>query len=270
MKLTILSDIHSNLEALRATLDDAAARGAERILCLGDIVGYNTNPNECIALLREREATCIAGNHDRAVTGQISTHGFNAVAARAVAWTREHIGAQERDYLAALPSKAVFENTLVLVHGALHPETGSELVYLDNDEDRRLSFHALVAHSSGAHICAFGHTHLAGIFERRGDSVRQIEADAENLREDAYYLINPGTVGQPRSNDPRASYMLFDTTRQHVTLARVGYDASVPFAKTRQAGLGRPLGSLPGGLRERLIRSVRAIGLYDAVKRALR
>jgi len=267
MKLAILSDIHSNLEALRAALDDAAARGADRIICLGDIVGYNTNPNECIGLLREQNAVCIAGNHDRAVTGQISTQGFNAVAARGVAWTRERIGAQERDFLSGMPVKAVFDNTLVMVHGALHPEPGSELVYLDNDEDRRSSFHALAAHPSGARICAFGHTHRAGIFERRGDAMRQLDADEVSLRDDAYYLINPGTVGQPRTADQRASYMLFDTARPRVALRRVEYDAAVPFGKTRRAGLGPQPGFPPRTFRKSLVRALRTAGIYDVLKR---
>jgi predicted phosphodiesterase len=270
MKLAILSDIHSNLEALRATLDHATTSGAGRVLCLGDIVGYNTNPNECIALLREHDAICVAGNHDRAVTGQITTEGFSGIAARGIAWTQAHIGTEERDYLAGLPGKALFDNTLVMVHGALHPETGSELVYLDNDEQRRLSFHALAAHASGARICAFGHTHRAGIFERRGDSVRQIEADVASLREDACYLINPGTVGQPRTGDQRATYFMFDTAQRQLALQHVDYDAAAAFTKTRGAGLGPPLGFLSGGLRTRLIRGVRAAGLYDVLKRAVR
>src|SRR5215468_7488789 len=108
MKLAILSDVHANLEALRATLDDAAARGAERIACLGDIVGYNTDPDDCVALLRERVTICVAGNHDRAVAGLIGTEQFSRVAAKAVAWTQSRISAETRDWLARLPLKATF------------------------------------------------------------------------------------------------------------------------------------------------------------------
>ena len=270
MLLAIISDIHANLDALRATLDDIAAHGADRILCLGDIVGYNTEADACIALLRQHDAFCIAGNHDRAVTGQITTEGFPHVAAKAVAWTREHLTAQARGYLAALPSKAVFEGKLVMVHGALHPQVGSEMVRLDNDAERRLSFAALAAHPSGARICAFGHTHQAGIFECHGDLVRQIDCDNAVLRDDACYLINPGTVGQPRSSDRRATYMLFDTARGYLLLRRVDYDFAAALAKTRRAGLAPPLSFLPASIREPLKRGVRAAGIYDMVRGVMR
>jgi predicted phosphodiesterase len=267
MKLAILSDIHANLEALRATLDHATAHGADRIICLGDIVGYNTDPDECVALLRQHDPLCVAGNHDRAVTGQIGIETFSPVAARAAVWTRERIGAETRDYLAALPLKAHLADTLVIVHGALHPEAGCELVYLDNDESRRQSFDALAAHPSGARICAFGHTHRAAIFERCGDAVREIDVDDSTLHEDAYYLVNPGTVGEPRSDDRRATYFLYDAARRHLALQRVDYDASVPFAKTRRAGLARPFSFLPRSLRKTLVSGMRAAGLYGVVKR---
>jgi predicted phosphodiesterase len=263
MKLAILSDIHANIEALRATLDDA--RGADRILCLGDIVGYNTDPEDCIALLRAHDAIAIAGNHDRAVTGQLATEGWPAVAERAVQWTREYLSDDARNYLATLPSKTVAEG-IVMVHGALHPETGSEMVRLDTIEARRLSFAALATHPSGARICAFGHTHQAGIFEQNGEGERALP-DGTVLREDRLYLVNPGTVGHPRSADLRATWLMFDTVTRRLTLRRVDYDYAASFAKTRRAGLAPPLSFLPHGLRKSLVSGVRAVGLYDVAKR---
>ena len=103
MKLAIISDIHANLEALQATLQQISAQTVDRIVCLGDIVGYNANPEECISLLREFDVLCIAGNHDRAVTGQITTEGFSHTAARAVAWTREQLGSDAIEFLASRP-----------------------------------------------------------------------------------------------------------------------------------------------------------------------
>jgi diadenosine tetraphosphatase ApaH/serine/threonine PP2A family protein phosphatase len=182
-----------------------------------------------------------------------------------VAWTRARIGRETRDWLAGLPLKAASAD-IVLVHGALHPATGCELVRLDDDERRRLSFDALKAH--GMHICAFGHTHRAGIFELRGDTMRQIEPDA-TLRADAWYLVNPGTVGHPRSADRRASYFLYDTARRHLALHRVDYDFATAFAKTRRAGLAPPFSSLPRALRATLARGARALGLHDVVKRVV-
>src|SRR5882724_6328409 len=118
MKLAIISDIHANLEALQATLQRISAQTVDRIVCLGDIVGYNANPEECISLLREFDVLSIAGNHDRAVTGQITTEGFSHTAARAVAWTRRQLSADAIEFLAGLPLKLRIDNHLVAVHGA--------------------------------------------------------------------------------------------------------------------------------------------------------
>jgi predicted phosphodiesterase len=267
MKLAILSDIHANLEALRATLDDATRRGVDRILCLGDVVGYNADPDACVALLRQHDPLCVAGNHDRAVAGQIGTESFSDVAARAVAWTRACISGQTRDWLAGLPLKAVFAD-IVLVHGALHPETACELVRLDDDEQRALTFEALLAHASGARICAFGHTHRAGIYELHRGAARSIEADT-TLRANAWYLVNPGAVGHPRSADQRASYFLYDTARRHLALHRVDYDFAAAFAKARRAGLAPRFSFLPRQVRDTLARGVRAVGLHDVVRRVV-
>lgn len=268
MKFAIISDIHANLEALQATLQRVSMQTVDRIVCLGDIVGYNTNPAECIALLREFDVLCIAGNHDRAVTGQITTDGFSYAAARAIAWTRRRLGSDDLAFLAALPLKLRLDGHLVMVHGALHPETGCELVRLNNDELRRLSFKALAADPSGAHVCAFGNTHRLGIFELREDEIVARTGDEVLLREDAYYLINPGTVGRPLTADPRATYFLFDVARQVIAVQRVAYDAAASRAKTRAAGLSERSSFLPGGIRTPLKWGAQALGVYDRMKRA--
>ena len=267
MKLAIISDIHANADALRATLAKISALAVNRIVCLGDIVGYNTEPAACITLLRLAGALCIAGNHDRAVTGQISTAGFSHTAARAVAWTQKRLDAEALDYLAALPLTLSLPGQLVAVHGALHPEHGCETVRLDNDAARDLSFAALMRHPSGVRICAFGHTHRLGIFELENGSVRQRTADEVALRPGAFYLINPGSVGQSRTADRRASFLVLDTARQVVTVHRVSYDADAVLAKTRAAGLMPAFSFLPPPVRDGLRWSVRAVGLSDAVKR---
>jgi predicted phosphodiesterase len=266
MKLALLSDIHANIEALGATLDDAAARGADRIVCLGDIVGYNTDPDACVALLRTHDPVCVAGNHDRAVAGLIPTTRFSPVAAKAVAWTQARISAATRDFLAGLPLKAKFDDKLVLVHGALHAEEDCDLVRLDTDARLALSFAALAAHPSGARVCAFGHTHRAGFHEWRDGIVRAVDADMVELRPDAHYLVNPGTVGQPRATDRDARYMIFDTVRQTITRHGAPYDLAAAMAKTRRAGLAPPLAFLPRPLRATLARGVRAAGLERMVR----
>jgi predicted phosphodiesterase len=268
VKLALISEVHANSEALQATLDDIALRSVDRIVCLGDIVGYNTHPHECIALLRDAQALCVAGNHDRAVCGQITTETFSYTAARAVAWTRARLTSGDFAFLAGLPLKATIDAEVVAVHGALHPDIGCEIVRLDNDESRALSFAALIAHPSGARICAFGHTHDLAIYEfRDGRTVLRAE-DEVRLRDDAYYLINPGTVGAPRGTDRRTTYMILDLARRTVAVYRVAYDASVPLAATRKAGLAPRLWFLPAPMRAVISRSLHVLrGVLASAKR---
>ena len=122
MRIAILSDIHANLPALRAVIDDISEQGrADRVLCLGDIVGYNTEPAECIALVRQVKAVCVAGNHDRAVASVISTEGFSDTAKQAVDWMRERLDPGALTFLAGLPLQASYDHGLVAVHGTLTP-----------------------------------------------------------------------------------------------------------------------------------------------------
>lgn len=261
MRLAILADIHANLEALQAVLGRVAAEGTDRIVCLGDVVGYNANPVECLALLRGLDPVWVAGSHERAVTGQITTAGFSATAARAAAWTRTQLGDDTLEFLAGLPSRACLGSELVAVHGALHPEVGCETVRLDTEERRRLSFDALLRHPSGARVCAFGHTHRLGIFERLQDgTTRELPAEETVLREDAYYLINPGAVGEPRTADRRATYIRLDTSLRTVSTRRVAYDYAAAWSKTRRAGLLPRLWFLPRRVRTALKRGRRSIG----------
>ncbi|MFP5514961.1 MAG: metallophosphoesterase family protein [Alphaproteobacteria bacterium] len=270
MKIALISDIHANLEALQATLDAIRAEGVERIVCLGDIVGYNTDAAACVALLRQAGAVCIAGNHDRAVTGAIGTGGFSGPAARAVAWTRQRLDEDSRAFLSDLPLTAVVDGALIAVHGALHPEEGKELVRLDDDDKRALSLQALAGHPSGARICAFGHTHRAGLWEWRHGSVRPVPLDGgATLQPDAVYLLNPGTVGEPRGTDQRACFACFDSDAGHVTLHRVAYARRATLAKTRRAGLAPRFAAVPAPLRMKLIGILRTLGVYEWVKRTL-
>lgn len=270
MRIAILSDIHANEEALRATLLAIEAEAVDRILCLGDIVGYNANPAECAALLRQVDALCVAGNHDRAATGQIGIEGFGLTAARAITWTRRRLDGDLRDFLAGLPLKLGIDGQIVAVHGALHPDQGCELVRLDNDERRLLSFEALAAHPSGARICAYGHTHRAGVHEYRDGQIRCVSGDEIALRDDAYYLVNPGTVGEPRTGDVRASFAILDMADRRISIRRVAYDRSVAVGKTRKAGLAPPLSFLPEPVRAVLKRGLRAFGLHAAARETLR
>jgi predicted phosphodiesterase len=266
VKLALISDIHANLPALQATLDDIALRTVDRIVCLGDIVGYNTEPAQCIALLRRTGVLCVAGNHDLAVCGRLPTRKFSRTAARGVNWTQRRLIQADLNFLAGLPLKANIGGLVVAVHGGLHPQAECTTVRLDSDERRTQTFHALMADPSGARICAFGHTHHAGVYEFRDGSAVSLPQDQIQLREDGYYLVNPGTVGQPRARDRRASYAVIDLTERTVSLHRVSYDVSVPLAATRKAGLAPALSFIPLPVRVCLVTALQALRLDRPVR----
>jgi predicted phosphodiesterase len=266
MRLAIISDIHANLEALRATLGQIDKDRIDRIVCLGDIVGYNANPLECVNEIRSCAALCVAGNHDRAVCGQITTEEFSPIAVRALAWTRSRLDTDALEFLSALPLTRCVESHLIAVHGALHPHVGQELVRLDNEERRQASFETLLRHPSTAPICAFGHTHRLGIYEYRNGTSHSQETDELVLRDDAVYLINPGSIGQPRTAERRATYLVLDTDRRAVSVRRINYDARTALAKARAAGLMPRSYPLPSCLRKGLKRGAQAIGVYDLLR----
>jgi predicted phosphodiesterase len=259
VKLAIIAEIHANAEALGATLDDIAAHAVDRIVCLGDIVGDNGKPRECIALLRAAGAVCVAGNHDRAVSGHITADEFSAPAAHGVNWTRKRLRDDDIAFLAGLPRKANIDNKLLAVHGALHLDAGCETARLDNDARRALSMAALIAHPSRARICAFGHTHEVAIYRRHRGSTVAVPDDAIELRHDAYYLINPGAVGASRGADRRATYMLLDLAQRTLAVRRVDYDAKIPFVAADEAGLAPRAGFLPEPLRNAIGKGLAAV-----------
>ena len=245
--IAILSDIHANLEALEAVLREIREERIDTIVCLGDIVGYNADPSACIRLLREADAVCVAGNHDRAVTRQIAMDGFNPLAVRAVEWTRSRLSADEICWLASLPLKTTVDGRLIAVHDALHAKDSWEFVRLDSQEKMRLSFDALA--ESGINLCAFGHTHRLGLYEMRKGMVMEHEKSCR-IVEGSLYLVNPGTVGQPKEKDLRASYLVLEPSK--ISVRRVRYDVGQALAKTRKAGLAPRLSFLPTSIREPL------------------
>lgn len=267
MKLAVISDIHANVPALAAVLEAIAGETVHRIVCLGDVTGYHTEPAACVRLLQEVGALCVAGNHDRAVIGALEGDGFSPLAQRAIAWTRERLEDSTRDFLAALPLKRSIDGVLVAVHGALHPEVGCEWVRLDDDRKRSLSFDALAVHPSGARVCAFGHTHRPGVWERCAGEIRRIQGDDVTLRPDAWYLVNPGSVGEPREDDPRASFLVLDSVACSARIHRVMYDRPSVLATTRAAGLIPPqrLAWIPEPHRTRLKKTLRRWGVDDVV-----
>ena len=265
MKFALISDVHSNAPALGAVLDAIAAQKVDRIVCLGDVAGYHTQLAACVRLLQQVGALCVAGNHDRAAIGVMTAPGFSPHAQRAIAWTQERLQEATRDFLAALPLKRAIDGALVAVHGALHPEVGCEWVRLDDDAKRALSFDALAAHPCGAQVCAFGHTHRPGVWERWAGEIRFVGCDTVTLAADALYLVNPGSVGESRDDDPRASFALFDSQGRSIAFHRVMYDRSSVLAQTREAGLIAPqrLAWLGEDQRAQLKATLRRWRVYD-------
>ncbi len=228
MRFAILSDIHANLEALEAVLVDARAQACTHFVCLGDVVGYNANPSECVKLIQELECPVVKGNHDEQASIVASTEGFNELAEEAIGWTREHLSADDKEWLADLRlTRQVRDFTIV--HATL--DTPGQWGYVFNDLDAIASF--TYQHTT---LCFFGHTHWPTAFVRE-DNVRRITVGQIVLAAGKKYFINPGSIGQPRDRDWRAAYCIFHTDRLVVEQRRVKYDLETAQNKIRAAGL---------------------------------
>ena len=237
MRTLIVSDIHGNLVALEAVLYDAEAGGKiDAVWCLGDTVGYGPQPAECVSRLQETGAVWVAGNHERAATGAISTEDFNPDAAAAAKWTAEHLSASEKTALDALPA-IVSEGDFTLVHGTLR-EPIWEYLY---SEEIALAHLALQDTPFGL----VGHTHIPAIAYRHPDWTQGCDmynlrhGEAVPLPERGKMVLNPGSVGQPRDRDPRASYAVYDTDRATVAFTRVEYDINATQKLMSEANLPR-------------------------------
>jgi len=205
MRYAILSDIHANLEAFRAVLARTAALGTDRVVCLGDVVGYHADPNECVDLARSEGIACIMGNHDSAACGIEEPSGFNLTARQAVYWTREHLTEENRSFLRGLPRVMQIED-LLLCHGSIS-DTNQYLLY---DSDAQENFSLMEELPGRPRICFFGHTHIKAAYTLAWPVLSRELADEMHLSNDKRYLVNPGSVGQPRDGDPRAAFLIYD------------------------------------------------------------
>ncbi len=237
MKWAVISDLHANVEALGAVLAKIEAEGVDEILCLGDIVGYGASPNEVVRLVRQSGARCIAGNHDRAAVGVKDPSDFGRNAKRAIAWTARVLDDESHSFLASLPMIRTHEDRVLLFHGALHPAPNDDL-HLSNPLRVQKTMTALRLGGYGVPVGLFGHTHWPGIW-REKDGVFDVLTGAETVQIDdgAHYLINPGSVGQPRDGDERAAFAIFDTGEQTLRFVKVEYDRALAMAKVERAGL---------------------------------
>jgi predicted phosphodiesterase len=235
MKYAIVSDIHANLEALEAVLADAQPQ-ADSIICLGDIVGYNANPQECLDLVQRTCALVIAGNHDLAAVGLRPYDDFNEYASAAIAWTRQQLTSAERAYLQSLPRTAPFGTGWLAAHGS--PRDTDE--YLFRVEEFQHSFVYMRRYFPDVRGCCVGHTHLPMLWQYTATGAVQIvEATSLHVALDptCHYIINPGSVGQPRYGGPDATYILLDDTAHIVEFRFIAYDVDTTQEKIYDAGL---------------------------------
>jgi diadenosine tetraphosphatase ApaH/serine/threonine PP2A family protein phosphatase len=235
MRVAILSDVHANAEALRAVLDDIDRRGVRSIACLGDSVGYGAEPAECLDLLFQSCSSIIAGNHDLAATGRLADSRFSIFARNAVNFARRLLTPAQRDRLAKLQDEEQL-GELLLVHAS--PSDHEEFPYIRDVELARASFEA-----RPFGIACYGHTHVPLVFAMSGGRVSMTMCPRVELVRGARYLINVGSVGQPRDQDPRAAYAIFDSDQRVLSFHRVAYDTEKASAKIRAAGLPEQLGA---------------------------
>lgn len=239
MRYALLADIHANLEALSAVLAAAPALGVDRLVGLGDIVGYYADPNACVDLLRRHAAVAVRGNHDSVAAGLRAPLEFSPTARRAIAWTAAELTPSSRHYLAALPLLRVVDDAFVIVHAALHPQP-NESTRLCTPADARPTLEIIADHYPRQRICFFGHIHRRAAYLLRQGRVTEAGGHELFLEDDAVYLVNPGSIGQPRGGDPRPSLAIYDTLRRCVEFHYVAHDNARALRKAAAAGLIRP------------------------------
>jgi predicted phosphodiesterase len=234
MRLAVLSDVHANLEALRAALALVERLGADRVVSCGDLVGYNADPNAVVDTIRERGIASVMGNHDAVAAGLEEPDGFNAVAREAIFWTRRVLSDENREFLAGLPARFEAGPGLLLVHGSfLERDT-----YLFEPRGAARDLDGLERKRPDVSIVFFGHTHDPVVFSRGvGGSVEEDREERVRLQPDRKHLVNPGSVGQPRDGDPRLSLAILDEERGVVERHRAAYPVEEAAEKVRRAGL---------------------------------
>ena len=235
MRYLVISDIHANLEAYDTVIAEATRLGYDKVLVLGDLVGYGADPNAICQRVRELKAEAlIRGNHDKVGSGVESPEGFNAVARNAIRWTFDNLSNENRDWLAALPEgPMIVDDMIEICHGTPFDEDA----YVFDDLDALRAMHA-----ARRPLCLFGHTHVQVGHYLSRDQFGLASADDTRplsiaLEEPNRYLVNPGSVGQPRDGDPRAGFGIVDTTAREVTIYRVEYAIAKSQARIVQEGL---------------------------------
>lgn len=239
MKYAIIADIHGNWEAFQAVLEDAEKNHCTHYACLGDVVGYNANPKECLDLVRKMNLPCVKGNHDEYCSGEDDLEGFNPHASAAIHWTRERLTKEDRAWLQHLRYFRLVAN-FSIVHATLDaPERWG---YVFNKLEAAASFTY-----QNTSVCFFGHTHVPVAFIR-DKNVRGGTYSKFKIEPGKKYFVNVGSVGQSRDGVPKATYVIYDMNLGTIELRRLDYDMETTMRKIREAGLPEHLANrLPLG-----------------------
>ena len=235
MRYGIFSDIHSNLEAFNAVITAYKKERIDRYLCIGDIVGYATDVHSCIQLVKNLKAEIVAGNHDWGASGKFDLEYFNPAAKEALIWTSKTLSQSELDFLQNLPL-AHSEENFVLAHGTL--DSPEKFYYLNDYDEADRTFSVLKSE-----ICFIGHTHRPGVFVEAEENLFYKPLARVQLEDKKRYIINVGSVGQPRDGDCRAAFVIYDTEAKTVELKRITYDFTATQEKILKAGLPEFLAS---------------------------
>jgi len=233
MRYAIISDVHSNLEALKAVVKVIDSIGVDDIVCLGDVVGYNAEPDKCVSLMMEKGIRCVLGNHDSRVSGIEDPHDFNPAAKEAIYWTRRNISKESLAFLKALPRRLTVDGAFLAIHGWVD-DTDK---YVQSLCDVNTNFDAMEQIPGVSKLCFFGHTHRSTAYSRNDKTIVQLIGERISIPDGRSYLINPGSVGQPRDMNWRASFLIYDSDAKEVQFFRAEYDVDRTYTQVMNAGL---------------------------------
>lgn len=233
----VISDIHSNLEALNAVIEALDHDQVDAILCAGDVVGYGPDPNVCMELVSEKATHCVKGNHDFAVLEKSGSEFFNRTARQSCDWTRSQLSPANMAALQHIPFRqSIPEDNILLVHS--EPWLPRLFDYIQSTYDATLNLSIM----EDANICFTGHSHVPICFSN-DTSIYYSDDESLTIPEGSKAIVNVGSVGQPRDGDPRSAYVLYDSDKRQVSFKRIPYDYQETGRKIQQAGLPKVLGN---------------------------
>lgn len=229
-KLAVFSDIHGNLHALDKALEKIDELKVDAIVCCGDVVGYGAFPNECIQRLRERDIPTLAGNHDHAALGLTDTRFFNEIARRAVDWTQERLSVENAQWLRERPFTLTIDNTFLFAHAS--PITPGDWGYVLTFGEARTCFNEFTQK-----FCLIGHSHQPAVVEKNGEEMLSPQSNQVPIQDGCRYLINVGSVGQPRDRNPFGCFVTIDLDSKTLEFHRFAYDIELAQKAIRDEGL---------------------------------